>query len=84
MVHGLSPTFSRRSFREEASLGTFKLKKSRSSAAALWANSSSIIARPHTTDLRPVVPKPDDRKTMSSLNGPLKCTRDDTSNKGKQ
>ena len=81
LVHGLSPTFSRRSFREEASLGTFKLKKSGSSAAALWANSSSIYARPYPTDLRPVVPKPDDRKTMSSLNCPLKCTRDDTSNK---
>ena len=58
--------------------------KSGSSAAALWANSSSIYARPYTTDLRPVVPKPDDQKTMSSLNCPLKCTRDDTSNKGRQ
>ena len=36
--------------------------KHRSSAAALWANSTSIYARPCTTDLRPVVLKRDDRK----------------------
>ena len=39
-----------------------KFKRSRSSTAALWANSTSIYDRPCTTDLRPVVLKRDDRK----------------------
>ena len=60
VVHGLGLTFSRRSFREEASLETFKpvlgvvpvrLEKYRSGAAAHRSNSSSIFARPYTTDL---------------------------------
>ena len=41
LVHGLSPTFSRRSFREEASLGTFKLKR----AAPVRPPSGRILRR---------------------------------------
>ena len=46
----------------------FKVQKSRTSAAAQRANSTSIYARPYTTDLGPVTLKRDHRKEMSSLN----------------